>query len=239
LKAYIATVTRESRDEAREGRSRLRNDILGNEKRKKPNAEKELDIGGFNVGFLACTPALYQCTKSCFCVLLQAFESVVLDTQRKVKNSKLQNREALFLFLLVPHCSHVCYLSLPYFLKQEGFVSFQLTLYLHLPIFLLFYQPTCPAQGTENHQTECRRTSFIPDLVNGDWFAPSLPFGELVRSSNISVMPLATPGFRIVGSLSSSIQLVSQVFQAPELRLDWLKRTHLTSLIDCGASGEV
>jgi hypothetical protein len=41
--------------------------------------------------------------KVAFAFLLQAFESVVLDTQRKVKNPKLQNREALFLFILLPH----------------------------------------------------------------------------------------------------------------------------------------
>ena len=63
------------------------------EKEKIQRWKKGTGYLGIQCWFFWCAlPALYQCTKSCFCVLLQAFESVVLDTQRKVKNPKLQNR---------------------------------------------------------------------------------------------------------------------------------------------------
>ena len=88
--------------------------------------------------------------KVAFAFLLQAFESVVLDTQRKVKNPKLQNREALFLFILLPHLFSCpsAYFS-PIFLKQ-GFVSFRLTLRLHLGIhFCFLISPPVQLRGTE------------------------------------------------------------------------------------------
>jgi hypothetical protein len=75
--------------------------------------------------------------KVAFAFLWQAFVSVVLDTQRKekIRNFKIEGLFSYSFWLRIVLMS-VAYL--PPIFSSKGSVSFRLTLYIHLAVFLLF-----------------------------------------------------------------------------------------------------